>query len=116
MMMSDPSSTDNELRRLIPRQYVGWQGKYVIGGDLEQHWRECRFVDISSAGAGLELSGSTVAELEGQRIVVAIQLKGEIRHSREIEHGRIGVGIEFVELTEAEKAYLTSLERLNARW
>ena len=114
--MTDPLSSEHELRRLIPRQFVGWNGRYVIDGASEQRWQDCRLIDISSAGAGLELVGSTVAEVEGQRIVVSLQLKGETRHSSESAPGRIKVGIEFVELTEAEKAYMASLQKLDARW
>jgi len=116
MSMSDPSGTEHELRRLVPRQFVGWKGRYVIEGVQAQGWRDCQLTDISSTGAGVELVGSTIAEVEGQRIVVSVQLQGEIRHSRESGHGRIAVGVEFLELTKDEEAYIASLKRLDARW
>lgn len=116
MSVNDPSEAEPELRRLIPRQFVGWKGRYLVDGAVVQTWRDCRFLDISSAGAGLELMESTAAEVESKRIVVSLELIGDIRHAEEKGNRRIGVGIEFVELTEAEKAYIASLKRLNARW
>ncbi len=44
-----------QLRRLLPRHFTDWRGRYLIEGDPCERWRDCRIVDMSSAGAGLEL-------------------------------------------------------------
>ncbi|HXW81157.1 MAG TPA: PilZ domain-containing protein [Acidimicrobiales bacterium] len=115
--MSEVPDMEHQRRRLIPRQFVDWEGSYLIEGDPVQHWRDCRVIDISSAGAGLDLMDTTVAEVEGgRRIFVNLRLMGETRHNSETEVDRIRVGIEFVELTEVEQAFLDSLRQLDARW
>jgi len=109
-------TVQHELRRLIPRQFADWQGRYMIEGDPEKRWRDCRVTDISSAGAGLELCDAGSEAIEGCRIILNLQLKAEIRHSQETPNNRRRVGTQFVELSEAERAYLSSLETLDARW
>ena len=88
---------------------------YMIVGDPEARWRECRIVDISPAGAGLKLAEAAPGEAEGKEIVVAIQLKAEVRYTEE-EDDEIRVGTQFVDLSDSEHEYLTSLQELNARW
>ena len=115
--MSELPDMEHQRRRLIPRQFVDWEGSYLIEGDPVQRWRDCRVLDISSAGAGLDLMDTTVSEVEGgRRVFVNLRLVGETRHSSETEGSAIRVGIEFVELTEVEQAFLESLKKLDARW
>jgi len=115
--MSELPNIGHQRRRLIPRQFVDWEGSYLIEGDPVQRWRDCRVLDISSAGAGLDLMDATVAEVEGRRrVFVNLRLVGETRHSGKTEGNAIRVGIEFMELTEVEQAFLDSLKRLDARW
>jgi hypothetical protein len=45
------------MRRLIPRQPADWRATYLIEGDERERGRDGRVIDISSLGAGLELSG-----------------------------------------------------------
>ena len=115
--MSELPDMEHQRRRLIPRQFVDWEGSYLIEGDPVQRWRDCRVLDISSAGAGLDLMDTTVSEVEGgRRVFVNLRLVGETRHVSETEGDTIRVGIEFVELTEVEQAFLDSLKKLDARW
>lgn len=107
---------EEELRRLVPRQFADWRGQYMIEGDPEKRWRDCRVVDISSAGAGLELLDALPEETVGTRIILAVQLKAEVRYINESPRDGFRMGTQFVELTDAESAYLTSLAELGARW
>lgn len=106
----------HQLRRFLPRQFADWRGVYLIESDLERRWRDCRVVDISSGGAGVELADPPEIPMEGSRIFLAVHLQGEIRHSGPGRHGSVRVGAQFVELSEKEKAYLASLGDLDARW
>ena len=96
-------------RRGIPFEEIN------VEGDPEKRWRDCRVVDISSAGAGLELLDATPEETEGKRIILAVQLRAEVRHTR-TSNDRVRVGMQFVELSEGERRYLASLAELDARW
>jgi hypothetical protein len=104
------------LRREVPRQTINWEGEYRIDGDVEQRWRRCRVVDVSTAGAGLELLDATPEETCGRHITVAVQLRGEVKNSREGRNESVRVGLQFVELSPAERAYLATLAQLQARW
>lgn len=53
--------------------------------------------------------------VEGRRIVVAIHLEGEIRNAM-VKGERLRVGTQFLNLTDAERAYLDSQERLAVHW
>jgi len=106
----------HQLRRFLPRQFVDWSGAYLVEHDAEQRWGDCRVIDISTAGAGLELVDAPAAATEGQRIFVAVHLQAEIRHTRPAKEGRLRVGTQFVDLTDAERVYLASLTRVEARW
>jgi len=105
-----------EIRRLLPRQFTDWRGKYMVEGDPEQRWRDCCVIDLSSAGAGLECLDATPEETAGHRIIVAVQLRGDVRHAGPGEHNGLRVGIEFVDVTEEERGYLDSLAELHAVW
>jgi hypothetical protein len=107
---------DKKLRRTLPRQFVNWSATYLIEGSPDGQWHDCRVIDISSVGAGLELLDARPETAEGQRIVVAIQLPGEIRHSELTAEGHLRVGAQFVGLTDEERVSLTSLTSLDAHW
>lgn len=106
----------SEIRRLLPRQFTDWRGKYMIEGDLLERWRDCRVIDVSSAGAGLELLDTSPEETMGHRIILAVHLRGDIRNSRSGRNDTVRAGIQFVDLTEAERIYLDSLGELQACW
>lgn len=105
-----------QIRRRLPRQFTDWQGRYRVEGDPEAPWSDCRVIDISSAGAGLELAGADPSEVCGDRIIVAVQLCGEVRSCVAGKNNRSRLGIEFVELSDAERLYLDSLVELRALW
>ncbi|HVC69538.1 MAG TPA: PilZ domain-containing protein [Acidimicrobiales bacterium] len=104
------------LKRLLPRKFIGWQGKYMIEDDPDAGWRDCRVIDVSKFGAGLELTDASADETLGRNIILADNLRGEVRHSVAAKSEGVRVGIEFVDLTEAEQTYLSSLVTLQAAW
>ena|GEM_PF-1118308 len=106
----------HEMRRLVPRMFADWKGTYRIEDESEDLWRDCRVTDISSAGAGLELSDASLEVTEGRIIVLNLQLKAELRHGHDKSSGFRHVGVRFVDLTEDLNAYLASMEALGARW
>jgi hypothetical protein len=105
------------LRRLLPRQFTDWHGRYMIEDDPEERWRPCRVVDVSTLGAGLELFDTTEEEMAGKSIVLSVDLRGEVRHAvaTRTDDG-IKVGIQFEDLTDDETSYVKSLVKLQALW
>jgi hypothetical protein len=106
----------HELRRLLPRQFADWGGRYVLDSDPHGLWRDCRVIDISSAGAGLELGGAPLDTAEGDRILVAVHLHAEIRNFGPKKAESLRVGAQFVDLTDAERTFLESQEKLAVHW
>ena len=104
------------LRRLLPRQFTDWQGRYMIEGDPSDVWRPCRVVDVSTLGAGLELFGTITDEMAQRTIAVSVDLRGEVRHTVEANDDGIRAGIQFGDLTAAENAYIRSLVKLQTLW
>ena|SRR5271170_6915872 len=66
------------IRRLVPGQSTDWHGKFKFEEGPEQRWRDCRVVDVSSAGAGLEVLRTTRVEIAGTRILLAVHLCAEL--------------------------------------
>jgi len=88
----------------------------MIEGDPAERWRDCRIVDMSSAGAGLELLDATPEDTAGQSIVIALHLRGEVRHTEPAKDQGLRTGIQFVDLTDEHRVYLQSLAELEAVW
>jgi hypothetical protein len=105
-----------QIRRRLPRQFTDWRGGYLVEDDRDDRWRGCRVIDISTAGAGLELLETSAAEVGGHQIVLAVLLQGELRNMGPGKNGGLRVGIEFTDLTGPERAYLDSLTQLQALW
>jgi hypothetical protein len=105
-----------QIRRLMPRQFTDWRGKFMFENDPEHRWRDCRVLDVSSAGAGLELAGTREDQIVGGRLLLAVHLRGELRNVGLGRDNRLRAGIEFVDLTDGERAYLDSLAELQVAW
>jgi hypothetical protein len=88
----------------------------MFEGDPDKRWRDCHVIDISSGGAGLELSATTAEQINGRRIILALELKAEVRHGRVTPDKRLRVGVQFVELTDGERTDFESLAELDGRW
>jgi hypothetical protein len=106
----------SQLRRSLPRQFANWSGTYVVESEQAKRWRDCRVVDISSLGVGLELSDPPPEAIEGQLIFVSVHMRGEIRNSRPANDGALRIGAQFVDLSDQDRAYLLELQGLNAAW
>jgi len=63
MGFDDGRGEMTELRRRLPRQFADWRGKYAFEGESEESWHDCRVIDISTSGAGLELLDAPEHEL-----------------------------------------------------
>ena len=107
--------TMTELRRLLPRQLADWRGKYTFEGGGES-WRDCRVIDISTFGAGLELLDVQEDEAVEEQILLAIHLRGELRNAGRGGNDSLRAGVKFVGLSEAEIEYMDSLALLGAKW
>jgi hypothetical protein len=107
---------DTQIRRLLPRQVVDWAGAYCVEEDPGSIWGDCRIIDISSGGAGLEIPFPHREAQVGETVLLTIQLRGEIRDARMRGENRLRVGIEFTDVSERERAYLESLADLQVRW
>ena len=105
-----------QIRRLLPRQFTNWRGKCMFEDDPEQRWRDCRVLDVSSAGAGLTIADLDEDEPVGSQIILAIHLRGELRNVTPGRDDGRRMGIKFIDLTEEEQAYLESLAELQVAW
>ncbi len=129
-----------ERRRRVPRQEAGWPGYCGIDDDPESAWYECRVVDISVLGAGIEvydpgkpllgagieIFGPAGDDLIGHKITVdahtssggsvSIRFTGMIRNTKPGPNGGLRAGIEFLGLSEEERSMLDALERMQVVW
>jgi len=105
-----------QMRRLVPRQVTNWRGKYLIEGDSAERWRQYRVVDVSSAGAGVDLFDATPEETEGRQIMLAVHMRAMVRDWGPVRGEILRVGTQFVDLSAAECAYLSSLAEVDAHW
>jgi hypothetical protein len=119
-----------DRRRRTPRVATpGWPGRYVIEDDPDAEWCDCRVLDLSIAGVGLELFPRHTQRHEaliGHRVVaqvrspagesVSVRLVGEVRNVSPGSEGGIRAGLEFVGLSEVEEGILKILELLKVVW
>jgi hypothetical protein len=96
--------------RQVQRHEIDWTTQYTLEGVRGHGWRECRVVNVSHEGIGLLLSATTVAELSGNRVIVAVdvpraslRLRGDVRHSDRVEDGRVRVGVDFAAMSVFER-------------
>jgi hypothetical protein len=106
-------------RRRIARKRAGWIGTYKLCGRDDEGWFECRVLDYSPAGAGLELFGPHPRH-EGEELVVRLELSGRLEgggvqvpgvviSSTRGASGYHRVGVELRGLGAAEYSSITSL-------
>lgn len=113
-------------RRRTSRQASGWHGTCLIENEMHSEvWRECAVLDISPFGLGITLRDvdSSQSELVGRGVAVkfpavsdwvSIRVEGKIRNAVLIRPGLVRAGVEFVGLSEAERAIATVLGVLTA--
>ena len=108
----------DELRRRPRVQTPGWSGRCSMEGTT--YWAECRVVDVSLNGAGLELLERAGDIGIGTRLVfvldsngsVFLRLAGDVRRVDPLVGGAASVGIQFADLSETEMAVLGAIQRL----
>ncbi|HUZ09892.1 MAG TPA: hypothetical protein VMU76_06975 [Acidimicrobiales bacterium] len=113
-------------RRRVPRQEAGWFGKCLVEDDPEAMWCECRVIDVSIIGAGLEVFGLAHGDLVGRRMVVEVQAPtgasvsvrfvGVINNAGVVPGGGVRFGMEFVGLSKSERSILNMLEQMQVAW
>jgi hypothetical protein len=115
-----------ERRRRVPRQGVGWPGTYTAEGVVPTTPQECKVLDISVVGAGLEIFGMAPPDLIGRRIdvevktpssgSVTIRMAGEVRNVGPGPSGGVRLGIEFIGLSDTERSILQALDFMQVAW
>ena len=108
-------------RRPAAHRPSGWSGTCCIGDESPLgHWRDCAVGDISPSGLSLtvrddrvrpsQLVGSTVTvEFPRTSDWVSIRVEGLIRSAALVQTGLIRAAIDFVGLSEPERAIATVL-------
>jgi hypothetical protein len=113
-------------RRRAARQVSGWSGTYLLESELQNEaCRDCSVLNISPFGLAITLrdDSSRPSDLVGRKVAiefpavsdwVSIRVEGEIKNAALIGPGLIRAGVEFVGLSEAERAIATVLGVLTA--
>ena len=125
-------------RRYNAREQAGWIGTYKLTGIVdpgangngngrrrakyetdEDGWAECRVLDFSPSGVGLELFGpiprqpdeelTVRLELSGRLEGAGLELVGRVRDIAEGTSGYLRVGVEFLGLGPDEYSSLATL-------
>lgn len=113
-----------QFRRRVPRQPAGWEGLCLIEGELADHWRECRVIDISMLGLGISFKHPSPAGLVGIRICVdvpaigdsvSIRLEGEITNAASTFQGIARIGIELDEPSDSKPGVATAERALSGQ-
>jgi hypothetical protein len=119
MKLSKPRT--QHMRRRA-RRAVRWQAQYMVASYAELGWFDCRVIDVSRMGAGLELSGPSPAcddwdlilQLRSSDEPFGFQLQGHVRNESPCDGGTLRVGIEFFDMTPGERGILSLV--LDSRW
>jgi hypothetical protein len=116
----------DERRRRLPREVAGWRGRFKYKGQPAGCSKECRVIDISLIGAGLELLGTVPEDLLGRELSVVVEtpagasiklkLKGVVRYIGAGRSGGTRVGIEFTGLSETERSIVDVMSHMEIFW
>ena len=77
-----PRRAGDAPRRLIPRLHTDWREDFTGGDDAAGRWRDCRVIDISSAGARRDRVDTGTADDEGLPILVGLHVAHNVRNIR----------------------------------
>lgn len=113
-----PRGSRRDQRR-EPRREAGWFGTYSLPKKPDRTLGECRILDLSASGAGLELYGPWPRKGVDTAIIVRLgradegeevhELLAEVRNATRTKFGFMRVGVRFVGLTPDEARYLRQL-------
>lgn len=112
-----------ELRRRVARVPVGWKGLWRVEDYLNADWHDCRVIDISALGVGLEVYGYVPYGIVGRRLMVDVDtqgraasgnlsLLGEVRYTTTGPRHGTRMGLEFANSSENALHLLRVMERL----
>ena len=104
------------LRRRIPRLPAEWFGTYRYDTDQPDAERRCRVLDISAAGAGLQLLDTSIEEATGRLIIVSLDLQGDLRNAMPWVDGTVRVGVEFPDVKGSAEHYIKALRSYETKW
>jgi PilZ domain len=109
-----------ENRRRASRQMACWSGFCHVEGESASGWRDCRIVDISMLGIGIRMQHPRPSDLVGRRLSVEVpavgdsvnvRFEGEVKNVARTTLRSVRIGIEFVHLSNTERAILEVLSR-----
>lgn len=119
-------SGEEICRRRVPRVSTdAWPARYIDQDNPGLGVRECRVIDLSLLGVGLEVLGVIAEDVVGHRVeiyvnpregCVSLRLVGRVKN---VSQGRLGgtrVGVEFEGLSETEQDILKVLELPRMVW
>jgi hypothetical protein len=105
-----------QQRRRTTRHSVAWQGRCTAADDPDRRWTDCHLIDVSIAGAALELSDQPtrvgarlvleIREVPGE--VVGMVFNADVKNVGRTDRG-YRIGVEFVDVGALERAVLRSL-------
>jgi hypothetical protein len=113
-----------ERRRRVRRvNTTAWFGRYFVEDDPQSVSKECRVIDISLLGLGLELISDMTEDMIGHRLVihvgalagesVSLRMVGQAKSMRASRLGCTRAGLEFfTDLSETEREILKAIELL----
>ena len=107
-----------ENRRRAQRQSAVWMGSCHVEGEPSRLWRDSGVFDFSILGVGMDLRHPDASDLVGRRVSVRLPVgasidmtfTGEVRNAKAGPNGVVRVGIEFVDLSDAERAVVDHLD------
>jgi len=115
-----------ELRRRAPRIKTDWLGLCRLDDAPDSVVRDCRVIDISLLGVGVEVFSDGDDRLVGRVLVVEVEppigssvrlrLSGQVMNQGRTPAGLTRVGLQFVGLSETERAVLEVIEQLKMFW
>ena len=116
----------DERRRRLPREVAGWSGRFEFEGQPAHSSKECRILDISLIGVGLEVFGTLPDDFIGRELSVEVKtpagssitlrLNGVVRNLGPGPSEGTRVGVEFTGLSETERSIVDVMSHMQIVW
>ena len=97
------------LRRLLPRQFTDWHGRYMVEGDPDEAGGRAGSSTCRHWVPGSSSSTPPPRRWTGGASSCPSTCEGEVRHAVSDKGDGLRVGIQFVDLTEAESRRTSGL-------
>ncbi|MGO9457498.1 MAG: PilZ domain-containing protein [Acidimicrobiales bacterium] len=115
-----------QRRRRLPRETAGWRGRYRFDNGPAHSSEECRILDLSLIGVGVEVFGALPEDAVGRHISVEVEtpagasvtlrLNGVVRNTGLGQEGGTRLGVEFTGLSETERAIIDVMGHMRIVW